>query len=127
MGQPQKQMIIHYRTIDGAMLRWQQSRKTVRDSIGGVTSNPAATWARTDSEERERLSLKVDEKVGASIAELDENRHLRLILFSGPDGPAGLGIMGAGGEQLLRIGTNPDGSAEVAVLDKKEKVLFHAP
>jgi hypothetical protein len=71
--------------------------------------------------------MKVDAKKGSSIAALDERHHARMILFSGPNGPAGMGFMSAGGELLLQIGVNPDDSAELVMRDNKQKVLFRAP
>ena len=56
-------------------------------------THPAITF--TDTEERECMALKVDSKKGASIGLIDKNRHARLILFSGLDGPSGLGFMSA--------------------------------
>ena len=81
----------------------------------------------TDAEGEERLALKVDAKVGPSMALLDKNRQLRMVHFSATDGPSGLGIYGERGRQLMRIGLNPDGSAELVILNDKEQEQFRAP
>ena len=95
--------------------------------IGFLGGGAHPGLALTDAQGDERITMMVDSKVGPSMAFLDKGGRLRMIHFSGSDGPTGMGIFTPEGKQVMRIGINPGSSTEFVILNNEEKERFRAP
>ena len=95
--------------------------------IGFMDGGTRAGISFADEEARERLCMKVDSKMGASIAAMDRDRRPRVLLVSATDGTAGLGFMKSDGKIVVQLGINPDNSPNLIVRDRDDAMLFQVP
>jgi hypothetical protein len=108
------------------LIEFRDNDRKQRVAIGfGDDDRPFILLA--DSSGREKLILDVHPKLGMGIAFRNRRNDSALMLGTDSGGIAALGFMGEGGNLLIEMGVNPDGSAHLILRDKDRKELFRVP
>jgi hypothetical protein len=93
----------------------------------GLGADGSPFMMLADSDGQERLDINALPKKGIGITFQNPKRDAGLLLSINPEGVAALGFVAQGGNHVLDLGVNPDGSAIIKMRDTNGRVLFAAP